>query len=117
MLLHKLCILAVDSAPAPIKDHMTDEDWWHLFIALAILMGLVIIGGAAILIARNRLNATSDSGSDVGFSLSDLRKLRDKGEITPEEYEVARNRVVKNVRSSLEKKPKTPPDATPGESL
>jgi len=51
-----------------------------------ILIVLIIIGGGVIMMIRRKLrDAAAGSGADAGFSLSDLRAMRDRGEITPEE--------------------------------
>jgi hypothetical protein len=45
------------------------------------------------------MNALARKGNyDTGFSLSDLRAMRDRGEITPEEYEQTRARVIAKVK-------------------
>jgi hypothetical protein len=87
---------------------LTPADRNKVFTALAIMLVLVVIGFVGIMIFRRKLRAEdkADSSGDVGFSLSDLRRMRDDGEITPEEYEITRAKVVAKVRSSLDGKPK-----------
>ncbi len=79
------------------------EERNKILVALAILMGMVIVGGVAILLFRRRLHVPddTDTSSNVGFSLSDLRTMRDQGEITSEEYEATRAKVIAKVKSSL----------------
>jgi hypothetical protein len=91
---------------------LTPESRNKLLVALSIMMVLVVVGGFGILLIRRRLNAPedSDASASVGFSLSELREMRDRGEITPEEYEITRARVIDKVKSSLagpRKKPST----------
>jgi hypothetical protein len=45
------------------------------------------------------------SGEDFGFTLNDLKKLRDRGELSPEEFEVARNRMLAKLNANLAGKP------------
>jgi hypothetical protein len=79
----------------------------QVLIALAIMMVLVMIGGCGILLFRRRLRQAvdADASGNVGFSLSDLREMRDRGEITSEEYEATRMKVIASVRNSLAVKP------------
>jgi hypothetical protein len=104
---------------------LTPDNRNKLLIALAILMALVIVGGFGILLIRRRLNneEDADASASVGFSLSELRAMRDRGELTAEEYEITKARVIDKVKSSLagpQKKqkptggfPLTPPDEQP----
>jgi len=87
---------------------LSPADQWKVLIALGIMMVLVVVGGFGILMFRRRLwgEEEDDNSSDVGFSLSDLREMRDRGEITPEEYEITRARVIAKVKSSLAGPPK-----------
>jgi Short C-terminal domain len=75
----------------------------QVLIALGIMMVLVMVGGFGILIFRRRWQEAEDAdgSANVGFSLSDLREMRDRGEITPEEYEVTRMKVITKVKASL----------------
>ena len=78
-----------------------------------LLIVLIIIGGTVIMIIRRRLrDAAANSAADAGFSLSDLRAMRDRGEITPEEYEQTRARVIAKVKGKpLPQKDGPPPAA------
>jgi len=70
----------------------------------AVLMAVVVVGGGAILVLRRHFRDTSgEAGDNPGFSLSDLREMRDRGEITSEEYEQTRARVIAKVKSSFKK--------------
>ncbi|GEM_PF-2995910 len=86
----------------------TDEAKTRAIIWLAIIMLMVLLGGGIILIMRSKLGAKEadrSSAHDVGFSLSDLRAMRDRGEITPEEYEVTRARIIAKIKGTV---PDTP---------
>ena len=87
----------------PFLADLSPEARNQVLIALAIMMVLVMVGGFGILIFRRRLNAADDAdgSANVGFSLSDLREMRDRGEITAEEYEVTRMKVITKVKASL----------------
>ena len=90
----------------------------QLIFWLSVVLGVVIVGFTAIMLFRGFLRKTGEqTPADAGFSLSELRAMRDRGEITPEEYEHTRARVVAKVRGSLEKKTPKPPPPEPPESL
>jgi hypothetical protein len=81
----------------------------------AILIVIVVLGAAFIMLLRRRLTAMPmGSSHEAGFSLADLRAMRDRGEITPEEYEQTRANVIAKVKKKAEEKPKAKPK--PGES-
>lgn len=110
-ILHLLAQVEAGS-PAPHKG-FTPEDRMKLLVALAILLGLVIVGGVVILMIRRRITAGDDDTSgtvNAGFSLADLRDMVDRGEMTKEEYEKTRQRIISKVRQGATeaKKPKRP---------
>jgi hypothetical protein len=98
----RLTAQMTDPAAGPHKYGEADIFFWG-----AILIVVVVIGSVFIMILRRRMNAAHSSAQDAGFSLSDLRAMRDRGEITPEEYEQTRARVIAKVKSQAAKK--TPP--------
>ncbi len=66
---------------------------------LLLFMGLVIVGGVIIMLARRLLNDTSSS-TQPGFTLHDLRALHAKGELTDEQFERAREAMISRVADS-----------------
>lgn len=76
-------------------------------VALVILLAVVLGGGLVIMLVRRKLYAPK-GGSDTegGFSLSELRAMRDRGDITPAEYEATRAHVIAKVKAAADK-PKT----------
>ena len=91
---------------------LTPQDRSKLLVALAVLLGLVIVGGVIILMVRRRLHGEKEedpaSGANTGFSLADLREMVKRGELTQEEYDRTKARIVAKVRSAADK-PKRPP--------
>ena len=77
----------------------------NLFAGMLPWMGLltviVIAGGAIALWVRRRLKS-SDSSSSGGYTLSDLRKMKAKGEIDDSEYEMARQAIIGVFKSDTE---------------
>ena len=82
---------------------------------LGLLVVVVLVGGGIALGLRRRLLGGSE-GSSVGFTLSDLRDRRARGEISEEEYERAHARMVRSVRATAESDspdPRRPAGAVP----
>ena len=63
---------------------------------LGLLVLLILVGGAVAVLLRRRM--AIDTGPTIGFTLGDLRAMRDKGEISEEEFEQAREKMVRAVR-------------------
>src|ERR1700743_2173824 len=80
---------------------LTPESRTTLLEALVILMVLVVAGGIGIMLIRRRLNADEEAEASAGFSLAELREMRNRGEITSEEYEINKQRVIDKVKSNL----------------
>ncbi len=66
---------------------------------LLLFMGLVIVGGVIIMLARRLLNDTSSS-TQPGFTLHELRTPHTKGELTDEQFERAREAMIARVADS-----------------
>ncbi|MCL2641212.1 MAG: SHOCT domain-containing protein [Phycisphaerales bacterium] len=85
-----------------LAQSLTPEGRSTLFLWLAVLMvAVIVIGVVVMLLRRKLLNNGSTSEGDAGFSLASLRELRDKGEITREEYERAHAKIVGKAREML----------------
>jgi hypothetical protein len=67
-----------------------------------ILVVLVIAGWVTVWQVRRRLTQPDES-SGAGFTLSDLRRLHKSGQMTDEEFERAKARVVEAARRSAER--------------
>ena len=85
--------------------------WVGLFVIL------ILAGGGLAMLVRRSIFAGSES--TVGFTLEDLREMRDRGEISHDEFEQSRNRMMNAVRNmgSPGNRPSSstsrPPGATP----
>jgi hypothetical protein len=85
----------------PILADLSEKDRSSLLVWLGVLLGVVVVGFGAILLLRRYLRDPSTSGTgNVGFSLSELRLMRDRGEITSEEYERTRAMVIAKVKAA-----------------
>ncbi|NBX35713.1 MAG: SHOCT domain-containing protein [Planctomycetes bacterium] len=79
---------AQQSAPQAIPE--------DVFPTLLSVLAAVILGGIIIYFVRNWARRTDDTSP--GFTLGDLRELRDSGEITEQEFKAARNAMISQVR-------------------
>lgn len=73
-----------------------------ILIPIGGLIVLAVIGGVAVLLARRSMLA-KDSAADPGGMLDDLRKMRDTGQISAEEFDAAR----KSIAAKLKGEPLT----------
>tara|TARA_X000000368_G_scaffold315174_1_gene252686 strand:+ start:43 stop:273 length:231 start_codon:yes stop_codon:yes gene_type:complete len=60
--------------------------------ATLLLIAFAVIGGVVIMMIRRNLRSKSSTTST--FTLGDLRKFRDEGKISQEEYEKARQLII-----------------------
>jgi len=88
-------------------------DWEKILFWGFVMMGVAIAGFGAIMIFRRKFMAAADADHVPGFSLAELREMRDRGEMTPEEYEQTRARVIAKVKAKMNEprpsKTKPPP--------
>jgi hypothetical protein len=80
----------------------------------SIIMAVAVVGFITIMIFKRFWKRSEGQPThEAGFSLADLRAMRDRGEITPEEYEQTRANVIAKVKKKSEEKPR--PKRNPGE--
>ena len=85
-------LLAVAPAAGPAADRLFGD----LLPALGVLVLIILVGGGIAVWLKRRYQAP-DAGGDVGFTLGDLRDMRARGEISDEEFEKAREKMVRGV--------------------
>tara|TARA_B100001964_G_C13932865_1_gene465373 strand:+ start:176 stop:448 length:273 start_codon:yes stop_codon:yes gene_type:complete len=66
--------------------------------ALLLLLAFTIVGGVIILGLRRTLK--KPPSNNIAFTLGDLKKLRNEGAITDEEYERAKQSIIAAVKKS-----------------
>jgi len=71
----------------------TDVILWSL-----LLIGLIVAGWLTVWQVKRRLQKTDDVLGNAGFTLSDLRQLHKSGQMSDEEFEKAKARVVDAAR-------------------
>src|SRR6476620_835662 len=64
------------------------------------LIGLIVAGWLTVWQVKRRLQKTDDILGNTGFTLSDLRRLPKSGQMSDEEFEKAKARVVDAARRS-----------------
>ena len=69
------------------------------YIWLAALAGVVLVGGAVAVAVRRR--ALRDDRPDPGTFMDELRGARDRGEISPEEFDRVRKTIGHRMRAGL----------------
>lgn len=79
--------------PAP-EDLFSD-----LLPVIAGLLGLAVVGGIIIYIVRRLLRGSEDHSEAGGFTLHDLRRMREAGELSEEEFDRARLAMIDRVRN------------------
>lgn len=78
------------------------QDLTPYFIAIGVLIVVVVIAGIGLLVLRSRLHETDGGGgSGAGGMLETLRAMRDRGEMSEEEYRSAQAALV--AKASAEK--------------
>jgi len=65
-----------------------------LMITVLVLIMVIIIFGIGMLIYRRRWLDSANQTSSTPWTLDDVQKLYDRGEITTEEYQAMRNAII-----------------------
>ena len=89
---------------APERD-FTQIVIWSLALLGALAVGLVVVSKV-----RRRLQEPDQPGS-IGFTLSDLRQLHKSGQMSDEEFERAKAKVVEAAKKAAERAAQPPPAA------
>jgi hypothetical protein len=69
-----------------------------ILLWLGVLLAVTLLGGLGIMWLRRRLLA-KDTSSPGGFDLHSLRQLRDRGDLSPAEYEHLKTLVIGQARA------------------
>ena len=85
-----LCLLAqAENAPAVKK----------IWIGLAAILVIAFLVGIFATWLRRR--AMTEPGPSIGFTLADLRQMRDEGQISEEEFQTAKAKQVSRTKAAL----------------
>jgi uncharacterized membrane protein len=97
-------IQAMLAAAEQVKE-VTAQDIGHILLWCLVLLVLVVAGFLVSSWARSRLRS-KDEPQGTGFSLEELRRLHRNGQLSSEEYERARARLVAGL--TQDQRPKKP---------
>jgi len=81
-----------------------------IFVWSLVLIGVIIVLFVAAAWVKRWAGRHADQGPVAGFSLSELRRLHQSGQLTQEEFERAKEKIVQAAKAMASK----PPDKTPG---
>ena len=88
------------STPRPIEQPLISEIWPILVVLVVLIFaGFVLIG------AIRRWMRSENAGAEVGFTLSDLRRLNAEGKLSDEELKVAKDQMISRVRAVASESP------------
>jgi hypothetical protein len=74
-----------------------------------VLIGLLLLAFGVYSYFKKWMTQADEPSRGAGFTLSDLRALRDQGKMTGEEYEMARAKMVAAAKRMTEKMPEVMP--------
>ena len=74
-----------------------------LFVS-AILVVVILVGGVIAMFARRRYRSPADD-STIGFTLEDLRRMQERGELSLDEFQNARDKMFSKVRGTDDHRP------------
>jgi len=72
--------------------------FYTLLPAIILLLAFTIVGAVIIFIIRRKL--IEPPSTTITFTLSDLRKLQDQGDISTEEYDRAKESIIRSVKKT-----------------
>lgn len=81
--------------------HASDE--YGRIIGLSLILILLLIVGLVVVIRVKRRIQQPDEPGSMGFTLSDLRQLHKNGQMSDEEFERARTKVVEAAKRAAER--------------
>ncbi len=92
----------------PIVGAIRTEDARWILVSCAILALLIIVGGLGVWYYRKRVLFSDTSSAGSIWNFDDLRRMRERGELSEEEYQSLRAALI----GSFQAKPKKegPPD-------
>jgi biopolymer transport protein ExbB/TolQ len=93
MLLHLNLLLDAD---------LTQEQWVKLLSAAGVVVVILLVGFVVVSQVKKRIQ-TPDEPAGSGFSLSDLRQLYKQGQMSAQEFEKAKAKVVEAARRAAER--------------
>lgn len=87
----------MDRGPGPLAAVAPGALFQQVLPWLAALVGLVVVGGVAVWLARRWLGRSAGSGP-AGFSLQELRQLHAMGRLTDQEFDRAKASIIGSIK-------------------
>ena len=84
-----------------------DRDYTKLFVWSLVLIGVLAVGLVVVSKVKRRLQEP-DQPTSLGFTLSDLRQLHKSGQMTDEEFERAKAKIIEAAKKAAERDAKPP---------
>lgn len=78
-----------------------DEARSRVVVLVGSFVALCLIAGAVIIVVRRKMLAPDHASSDQGSLLEQLRQMRDRGEMSQEEFDQTRAAMLSKLRSDL----------------
>jgi len=91
---------AAPAAPAGTGGSNPGDVFMSILPYAVIIIFITVVGGIVMMISRRKIDAAG-SGGPVGFTLADLKELRDRGELSEAEYDRARQDVIERARRAF----------------
>jgi hypothetical protein len=85
-----------------LDQELTQHQWVQLLFGLGIVLVVLLIGFVVVTQVKRRMQKL-DEPAGSGFSLSDLRRLHREGQMSAEEFEKAKVKVVEAARRAAER--------------
>jgi hypothetical protein len=85
-----------------VDSDLSQAQWVQILIASGVVVVILLIGFVVVIQVKRRVQ-TPDEPVASGFSLSDLRRLVKQGQMTAEEFEKAKEKVVEAARRAVDR--------------
>lgn len=96
-----------------------DEARSRVVVLVGSFVALCLIAGAVIIVVRRKMLTPENPTADQGSLLEQLRQMRDRGEMSQEEFDQTKARMLSKLRSDIGpltgmRKPASPPNSGSG---
>lgn len=89
----------------PVIIAVRSEDTRWILVSCAILALLIIVGGLGVWYYRKRVLFSEEASADGMWTFDDLRRMRDRGDLTEEEYQSLRAALIGSFQGKVKKDP------------
>lgn len=112
-------VLSLPALGLPSGQSGTAAGMTRILVPVGGLMVLAVVGGMGVMAVRRWLLAKDTAATDQGGLLDDLRRMRNTGQISAEEFDAAKQAIVSKLKAGLAGKaegagPRNPGRGVPG---